>query len=250
VIPSRPWALFLDVDGTLLDISDTPGGVSVPAGLTATLETVRRGLQGALAFVSGRTIADLDRLFTPLRLPAAGQHGSEIRLSPDAPVVSLATAPIREALRRDVAAIAAAFPGAEMEDKGRTIAVHYRRAPGAADALTHGLRRIVQSNETPLILTHGRKVLELRDAGHSKATAVHEFMRHPRFEGRVPLFVGDDITDEDGFIAAEQYGGTALAVGTVHRPRRETAFAGPADVRAWLTHLSKTLAAGVEICPT
>jgi trehalose 6-phosphate phosphatase len=250
VIPSRPWALFLDVDGTLLDISDTPGGVTVPSGLTATLETVRRGLQGALAFVSGRTIADLDRLFTPLRLPAAGQHGSEIRLSPDSPVACLATAPIREALRRDVAAIAAAFPGAEMEDKGRTIAVHYRRAPGAAAVLTQGLRRIVQSNETPLILTHGRKVLELRDAGHSKATAVHEFMRHPAFEGRVPLFVGDDITDEDGFIAVEQYGGTALAVGTVHRPRRETAFAGPADVRTWLTHLSKTLAAGVEICPT
>jgi trehalose 6-phosphate phosphatase len=250
VLPSRPWALFLDVDGTLLDISETPGGVTVPPGLAATLETVRGGLQGALAFVSGRAIADLDRLFTPLRLPAAGQHGSEIRLSPDSPVACLATAPIREALRHELAAITAAFPGAEMEDKGRTIAVHYRRAPGAAEPLTQCLRRIVQANETPLILTYGRKVLELRDAGHSKATAVHEFMRHPAFEGRVPLFVGDDVTDEDGFIAVEQYGGTALAVGTVHRPRRETAFAGPADVRTWLAHLSKTLAAGVEICRT
>jgi len=248
VIPSRPWALFLDVDGTLLDISETPGGVTVPPGLTATLETVWHGLHGALAFVSGRTIADLDRLFAPLRLPAGGQHGSEIRLAADAPVESLVTAPIRESLRRQVSAVAAAFPGAEVEDKGRTIAVHYRRAPGAAEPLTQNLRRIVEANETPLILTHGRKVLELRDAGHSKATAVHEFMRHPAFQGRVPLFVGDDVTDEDGFRAVEQYGGTALAVGTVHRPRRATAFAGPADVRSWVTHLSKTLTGGVETC--
>src|SRR5262249_22128624 len=198
VIPSRPWALFLDVDGTLLDISETPGRVTVPPGLTATLQTVWRGLHGALAFVSGRTIADLDRLFAPLRLPAAGQHGSEIRRLPDSPVASLATAPIRESLRRQVSAVAAAFPGAEVEDKGRTIAVHYRRAPGAAEPLTQNLRRIVEANETPLILTHGRKVLELRDAGHSKATAVHEVMRHPAFQGRVAPLVLQPHTAHGG----------------------------------------------------
>jgi trehalose 6-phosphate phosphatase len=250
VMPSRPWALFLDVDGTLLDISETPDGVMVPPGLTPNLVTIWQALGGALAFVTGRSIADIDRLFSPVRLPAAGQHGSEIRFAPDDAVIDMPTAPISAPLRHAVALVARDYPGVELEDKGMTLAVHYRQVPEWERFLSQRLQDIVNAAGHGIILTRGRKVLELRDMRHSKATAVQAFMRQPPFTDRVPVFIGDDITDEDGFQAVEQFGGNALAVGDVHRARRQTVFATPADVRAWLNDVSRMFQGGVDACRT
>ncbi len=192
----------------------------------------------ALALVSGRAIADIDRLLAPLRLPASGQHGSEMRMLGDGPVIRRQTEPIPFEMRMKIADVAAGIPGVQMEDKGQTIAVHYRRAPHVSPILKPRMVNLVASSGMELILIHGRKVFEVRDARVSKGTAVRDFMRMPPFAGRIPVFIGDDISDEDGFTAVESLGGTALPVGRIHKPRRETAFDSPADVRAWLGEFS------------
>jgi trehalose 6-phosphate phosphatase len=235
---TAPLALFLDIDGTLLEIQDRPEAVVVPPELPAIIERVSRRLGGAVAMVSGRAIADIDRLLAPMRLPASGQHGSEMRMLGDGPVISRQTAPIPFALRMRIAEIAAGIPGVQVEDKGQTIAVHYRRAPHVSPILKPRMVNLVANSGMELMLIHGRKVFEVRDARVSKGSAVRDFMRMPPFIGRIPVFIGDDISDEDGFAAVESMGGTALPVGRIHKPRRDTAFESPADVRAWLEDFS------------
>lgn len=235
---TMPLALFLDIDGTLLEIVDRPEAVVVPPDLPAIIQHVARRLDGALALVSGRAIADIDRLLAPLRLAASGQHGSQMRMLGDGPVIARHTEPIPFGTRMKIAEVAAAIPGVQVEDKGQTIAVHYRRAPNASPILKPRMLNLVANSGRELTLVHGRKVFEVRDARVSKGTAVHDFMRMPPFAGRVPVFIGDDISDEDGFIAVESLGGTALPVGRIHKPRRETAFDTPAEVRAWLGEFS------------
>jgi trehalose 6-phosphate phosphatase len=146
-------------------------------------------------------------------------------------------------MRMKIAEIASALPGVQVEDKGQTVAVHYRRAPDVSAILKPKMQQLVASSGMELMLIHGRKVFEVRDARISKGTAVRDFMRMPPFAGRIPVFIGDDISDEDGFIAVESMGGTALAVGRIHRPRRETAFEAPRDVREWLGEFSRAAGA-------
>ncbi|MEN3974038.1 trehalose-phosphatase [Emcibacter sp. SYSU 3D8] len=236
---TKPVALFLDVDGTLLEIRERPDLVTVPPALLDIISGVAQRLDGALALVSGRSIADIDHLLAPLRPPASGQHGSEMRLQHGGVVTPRSTEPIPFSLRRKIAEVAAAIPGVEVEDKGQTVAVHYRAAPQVPDTLKARIENLVANSGLELLLVHGRKVLEVRDARISKGTAVHDFMQTPPFAGRLPIFVGDDVTDEDGFAAVESFGGTALPVGRVHSARRDTAFETPADVRAWLGAFSQ-----------
>ncbi len=231
-------ALFLDIDGTLLEIMDRPEAVIVPPDLPAIIERASRCLDGAVALVSGRAIADIDRLLSPIRLPASGQHGCEMRMIEGGPVIARQSEPIPFSLRVKIAEIAGSIPGVQVEDKGQTIAVHYRRAPHVSPILKPRMMNLVASSGMELELIHGRKVFEVRDARVSKGTAVRDFMRMPPFLGRLPVFIGDDITDEDGFAAVESMGGTALPVGRIHKPRRETAFEGPKEVRAWLNDLA------------
>ncbi len=244
-LPRADWALFLDVDGTLLDIAELPAAVVVPDKLPDALAAAGRALDGALALVSGRPIAELDAMFAPLRLAAAGQHGCEIRLAADRPVAMLASRPIDGAVHQQLAAIIADHPATWIEAKGHAIAIHYRRAPTAGDSLGARLREVVAGNQYPLALVPGRMVWEIRDAGHSKATAVEAFMRESTFAGRLPVFVGDDWTDEDGFSAVERHGGLALPVGGVHQATRQSAFQCPAAVRDWLARLPQHLARSV-----
>jgi trehalose 6-phosphate phosphatase len=255
MIWDRPLALFLDVDGTLLDISRRPQEVVVPEGLRSVLESTWRTLGGALALVSGRAIADLDRLFAPLRLPAAGQHGAELRLDPDGRVCIMPGRRIGAALRQAVEALAHKHPGVELEDKGMTLAVHYRAAPEIGRQLARELRVLLAREGEGIALCRGKMVLELRDLRYTKAGAVEAFLRQPSFAGRLPVFVGDDITDEDGFAAVERHGGIAMPVGracraanrrrAIARRDRRLTFAGPADVRKWLA----TLAPGASLPP-
>ena len=235
-MPKRSWALFLDLDGTLLDLAETPDKISRPDGLVEDLTIAAGKLDGALAIVTGRPIAVLDGLLQPLKLAAAGQHGAELRLSPAEAAFRLPTAPIGGALRSAVLQAASAYPGVEVEDKGQTLALHYRAAPLAGEPLRRQLAGILAESGSGLDLGLGKMVMELRDPRYNKGTAVEAFMGEPGFAGRLPIFIGDDETDKDGFAAAERLGGLALRVGG-----ERAAFGGPADVRVWLSDLPDRL---------
>ena len=230
-----PFALFLDVDGTLLDLADRPSAVSTPSGLVRSLAKAERKLQGALALVSGRTIEELDSLFAPLRLPASGVHGAQLRIHPDrqpssAPeAVALPSslwAKLTEALRE--------FPGTFAENKIYSFAIHYRLAPGAEAPLRQLLMRLVESERRAAIqIVSAHCALELKAPGFDKGGAIAAFLsRHP-FLGRTPIFIGDDATDEAGFAVVAARGGYASSVGQ-SRPGALAAFDEPRAVRDWL----------------
>jgi len=237
-------ALLLDLDGTLLDIAPRPEAVVVPPGLPATLEAVRARLDGALALVSGRPIAELDRLLAPLRTAAAGVHGAELRRRPDGPIERLGTPSLLDPVRRLLAATP--LPEAvTVEDKEVAIALHWRRAAEPPVALIAELEARVAASDGSLEAIFGKAVLELRPAGLDKGRAVAALLAEPPFAGRRPIFVGDDRTDEDAFRAVERVGGLALPVGPTPPGGRPAVFAGPGAVRAWLA----SVAAGGALLP-
>lgn len=237
----RHVALFLDIDGTLLDIAPTPGEVRVPDGLCRALQLVRDLLGGALALISGRTIADIDRLFAPFRWVAAGKHGAELRPDPAAAASQLDEVPVDDAVRQAVAEVAHTHPDIIFEDKGTAIALHYRRAPQLGDQLERTLRAILVAHDDRLRLQPGRRVWEIKSCSCTKATAVRALMERAPFYGRRPVFIGDDASDEDGFVEVERHGGMALAVAGEHSSGRASAFADPAEVRRWLTELPQRI---------
>jgi len=214
------WALFLDIDGTLLPIAPTPHTVRVEPALLSLLKRLRRGCDGALALVSGRALADIDALFAPLLLPAAGLHGLERRQADGA----LSTAPAADAvigeLRPLLESYAAARPGLFCEDKGGSIALHYRLAPRYGGAAARFVRHLA-AERPELRLIKGRKVLECVPRGTNKGLAITAFLAEPPFLGRRPVYAGDDTTDEDGFAAVNAVGGVSIRVtdGSLARDR-------------------------------
>ncbi|MDF3073990.1 MAG: otsB [Alphaproteobacteria bacterium] len=233
------WALFLDLDGTLIDIAAAPDAVRVPVDLGPLLGLVSRHLNGAVAIVTGRLLSDLDALFAPLRLPAAGLHGMEWRIRGDAEI-TVAQAENVDAVRGAVAKIAASRPGVLLEDKGKALALHYRHAPEQQADLTQEIGILLASHPALKALP-GKMVLEIKPAEVSKYTAVRQLMRHPPFLGRVPVFVGDDVTDQDGFRAALEAGGLAVAVAERPDEAASLTLAAPMAVRDWLARLAKRL---------
>lgn len=232
-----PWCLFLDVDGTLLEIAATPDAVRVDDHLRQLLSEVARALDGAVALVSGRAIAALDELFAPQRWPAAGLHGIERR---DARGRLHRHAPARQRLdeaRLQLLYLAARTPGILLEDKGAAIAVHYRAAPEIEPTLRRVLGGVAARLAPDYHLLEGKRVFELKPAFATKADAVQAFMREAPFAGRRPIYVGDDITDLDGFAAVERVGGLSVAVGD--RVQAQLRVASPRDVRALLADLSE-----------
>lgn len=227
------WAFFLDVDGTLLEHADTPDAVRVDGAMRRLLSDLQAGAGGALALISGRSVADVDGLFAPLRLAVAGQHGAE-RRDGAGRMHSHAfdQAPVRRAAAR-LAAFAAAHPGLLLEDKGRSLALHYRLAPqleGEARALVN---EVLAELGEGFELQRGKMVLELRPGGRDKGSAIAEFMAEAPFRGRVPVFVGDDLTDEFGFGVVNGMGGVSVKVGEGPSQARWR-IADAAAVRAWL----------------
>lgn len=207
------WALFLDVDGTLLELAHRPDAVVLKPHLLSTLRHVQDAVQGALALISGRGLEDLDRLFDPLRLPMAGQHGAERRDAAGRLHRPAPADPLLASARRLLGAFAREQPGVLLEDKGSTLALHYRNAPqaqAAAEALTASLLRDADGG---LALQQGKMVLELKPAGIDKGTAIEAFLGEAPFRGRVPVFIGDDVTDEDGFRTVNALGGHSVKVG-------------------------------------
>ena len=209
--PASDWALFLDVDGTILHLRDTPDAVEASAHLLNLLETILASLGGATALVSGRSIANLDELFAPHRLPTAGLHGLQRRDAGGKVYESPAPAGL-DALRPALLELASTSPKIIFEDKGHSLAVHYRQAPEREDEINSTVEQLIQPYLGELHLMHGKMVCELKPRHANKGTAIRDFMNESPFAGRVPVFVGDDVTDEDGFIWINGAGGHSIRV--------------------------------------
>lgn len=226
-------ALFLDIDGTLLDIAPTAQDVVVPQQLIKDLGRLHDKLGGALALISGRRIEDIDMLFDPLRLPCSGAHGAEWRLSPKGPVKNIE--PLPESLRSKIALACADMKGVRIEDKAYTLAVHYRKSPELADKIERTLSALIGKAGSDLILIRGRKVFEVAQASHNKGQALERLLAAQAFKNRRPVFLGDDITDMSAIGACLKHGGAAARVGQ-GKPR-QNAFASPENVRSWIRKL-------------
>jgi trehalose 6-phosphate phosphatase len=230
-------AILLDVDGTLLEIAPTPQEVVVPRELPEVLSQVRDRLDGALALVSGRMIAELDDFFAPLQLAAIGGHGAEMRPVAAGPVIAGRAGPIDAEFKQRLNEIADRHPGVLVEDKGYSLALHYRKVPKQGVALIHDVKHALETwGDASIELLTGKAVLELKFAGFNKGSAVRQLMTYPPFAGRAPVFVGDDHTDEDAFKVMPEFNGQSMSVGR-RLPGVARYFGCPADVRHWLSDL-------------
>jgi trehalose 6-phosphate phosphatase len=231
------FAILLDIDGTLLDLAPTPREVWVPPGLATTLNRLLDRTAGALALVSGRSLNDIDLIFAPEQFPAVGGHGAEMRISGDSEAVATWAAPMDKELKRRLAAIARLSPGILLEDKGYSLALHYRLAPHAEKAIYEAVSLIrADLPDAPIEVMPGKCVCEIKHSGFNKASGVRELMSHEPFKGRHPIFIGDDVTDESVFAIMPELGGVAFSVG---RRAQGVAhhFDEPRDVREWLARL-------------
>jgi len=233
-LTEEPAALFLDVDGTILDLAERPSDVVTPPGLVATLRRTERKLAGALGLISGRPIDELDRLFEPLRLRASGVHGAEMRFDPGLPpMYAPAASALPQSLWTDLTRIAAAFPGAFVENKRFSFTVHYRLALESERRLREAVLRLIASSRIPVEVMSAHYAIELKAQGCDKGGAIAAFLSRPPFRGRTPVFVGDDTTDESGFAVVAARGGYAFSVGR-QRPGAIGTFTQPSAVRDWL----------------
>ncbi|MGO9024080.1 MAG: trehalose-phosphatase [Beijerinckiaceae bacterium] len=230
-VPARNMALFLDLDGTLLEIAATPKAVVVPNDLVADLGAASKALGGALAIVSGRDLAEVDRLLAPLCLPAAGEHGAMIRL-PDGKCADVG-AKVPDDWLDALFRLQLARPGVMIERKAHSVVAHFRDAPLEEELVHRTAAEIVARDPERFKILRGKMVIEILPRNVSKGHAVRRFMRVVPFRGRKPVFVGDDVTDEHGFEAAVEFGGAGLHVAEY--------FGGqPQEVRRWLKRLGQS----------
>jgi trehalose 6-phosphate phosphatase len=236
--PRSEWAYFFDIDGTLVDIAPSPSEIVVERELQAQICDLYEATGGALALISGRSLSDVDSIFRDTSLPVAGQHGLERRSSRgritrhDAPLEKLDFA------RARVAEAIAAHPDLLLEDKGLSLALHYRSAPSLASFAHRTMRGIAAAIGPAFTLQSGKRVVELKPSGKDKGDAVRDFMKEAPFVGRTPVFVGDDVTDEHGFAVVNSMGGHSIKVGggpTAARWRLPNVRA----VRLWLDRRDK-----------
>ncbi|CAN7214558.1 MULTISPECIES: trehalose-phosphatase [unclassified Acidovorax] len=224
-------ALFLDFDGTLTELASRPEAVRIASGLVPTLSALHGHLGGALAIVTGRPEADIDVFLAPLHLPLASEHGAQYRLHDTShPAVQPPDlAPVLQAAYD----LASRHPGLLVEPKRASVALHYRLAPHMEARCLDTLERALQGMEG-VELMRGKFVFEVKPRGVHKGQAIVDFMTQPPFAGRVPVFVGDDVTDESGFAAVQALGGWGIKVGegpTMAQHRCMT----PAALRGWLS---------------
>ena len=218
-------ALLLDFDGTLVEIAARPDAVRVPPELPGLLRRLTEELSGALAVVSGRPLRDLDH-FLPVPLAMAGDHGASLRPDPYAPPILPSLPTVPSAWRDAALALVAHHPGGLVEDKTHGFVVHYRQAPEAGPEAEALLASLIAEDPAAFTLLEARMAWEIRPRGASKGTAVHALMSRPPFAGRVPVFIGDDVTDEEGMEVARRFGGMGLKL--------QDAFGSPAALRDWL----------------
>ncbi|RXF74986.1 trehalose-phosphatase [Hansschlegelia zhihuaiae] len=232
-------AFFLDLDGTVLDLAATPGGVSIPRETVRAIGRLARRLDGALAVVTGRSLADVDHILQPLRLPAAALHGAELRRRGGGRSAGAAEPPPAR-LTAALGAFVDQRPGLSLEDKGASVAVHFRASPEREGEVRERVGELVDRLAPTHEVQPGKMVAEVRPRGVDKGAALKALMEQPPFKGRVPLVFGDDLTDEFAFEAAVSLGGGAVLVGEVDRPSAAAhMLPDPAALRAWLAELAE-----------
>lgn len=212
---SKDCALFLDVDGTLIELASTPAAIHVDNELLGLMSRLYRLCGGALALISGRSVGDLEKRLGSSKIPLAGQHGLERRNADGQVQTHSGVSLPGNDLRTRLEGLTAKYPGLLLEDKGLSLALHYRSAPELAGWLHRQLNSwlIELGEEKRLQLQKGKYVLEIKPSGFDKGSAIVEFMEEEPFAGRVPLFIGDDITDERGFERVNSLGGLTVKVG-------------------------------------
>lgn len=235
--PEPDWALFLDVDGTLLDIAETPDGVRVRSETVPLLARLRGVLDGAVALVSGRSLECLDEMFTPLRLPAAGLHGVERRRADGTVTRGAAFRDGLNGARRTLREFGESCPGSIIEDKGSAIAVHYRLAPECEAEARRVVYALLADLGEDYRVQEGKMVVELKPGSAGKDTAVAAFLREPPFLSRRPVFVGDDLTDEDGFAEVNRRGGLSIRVGDHDTSEALYRLSSVSQVHRWLAEV-------------
>jgi trehalose 6-phosphate phosphatase len=246
-LPAIDSCLFLDVDGTLIDFTANPSSTRAEPALQNLLQALCAGLGGALAVVSGRSIGSLDQVFAPLRIAAAGLHGIERRSATGELHGDRGTDPRLDAARAAMHAFTARRPKTWLEDKARALALHFSAAPQLEREARAAMRALAAQLGGDYQALDGHMVVELKPSRYTKATAIEAFLEEPPFCGRTPVFVGDDVTDRDGFTAVEARGGMSIAVGT--RVRAQHRCDNPQGVRAWLERFAATLNPPAESSP-
>lgn len=231
--PCVDWAYFLDVDGTLIEIADTPDCARVDTGLLDLIARLHRASAGAVALISGRALSDLEARIGTLRLPMAGQHGLERRDAAGRLWIHAAPPAAKYAIIESLTPVLARHPGLLLEDKGLTLALHYRRAPHLASYVHLLMRRLAGTSDTGLEVQRGKRVAEVKPSGIDKGSAVAEYLTESPFRGRRPVFIGDDLNDEHGFAEVNRLDGVSIKVGKgascAHFRLRDVAA-----VRRWL----------------
>lgn len=231
-------ALFLDFDGTLVELAAQPELVEIPPGLTRTLATLQAQLGDALALVSGRGLPELDGFLAPLLLPSAGEHGA-LRRTADGSLTSAPAADMQRVLQA-AQGLLERHAGLRLEQKSRALSLHYRHAPELESLCLQVMREAVERS-TGFELIQGKLVIDVKPLGFSKGTAIAAFMREAPFAGRLPLFAGDDVTDEAGFEAVQRMGGQAVKVGPGPTTARYRC-ASVGQLAAWLQHSASAAA--------
>jgi trehalose 6-phosphate phosphatase len=234
--PSLDWCLFLDVDGTLIELTDTPSQTVADPEIKALLRDLSVRLDGAVALVSGRQIETLDQLFAPLHLPSSGLHGIERRTAEGKLQGGTFIDSKLDDARAAIKLFVDSHAGALLEDKRRTVAIHFRMAPQAALEALELAAGIVEKLGKQYQIQPGDMMLEIKPRGFTKATAIRAFMQEPPFSGRRPVFIGDDLTDQDGFPAVESMGGISIGVG--ERVQGQYHLDTVTQVRDWLKQIA------------
>ncbi|MEO8558834.1 MAG: trehalose-phosphatase [Rhodospirillales bacterium] len=242
------WALFLDFDGTLVDIALTPRAIVIPPNLPSLLHRLRDHLDGALAIVSGRPVMEIDRFLSPYEFTVAGLHGLDLRLDRHLPAGQTrdrTVAPPASSLadlRGPAKMLIAALPGAVLEDKGATLAFHYRAAPEQGPALLQGVSALI-AQRPDLHMLPGKMVIEIKPRQANKGNAIRQLMQLAPFASRTPVFAGDDVTDQDGFVAVQALGGYPVVIGDGQLAPTAATLPDPNAMRAWLNSLVTQLEA-------
>lgn len=233
------WAVFLDLDGTLLDIAETPGAVVVSDRLRADLSALSRRTAGAVALITGRSVAFVDEVFPGHAFHVAGLHGAEWRDAEGRRFDCAHKADLAAALRM-LAEKSADWPGVVVEDKGSAFAAHFRLVPQLEDPVRRFMESLALGLGERWMLQNGKSVVEIRPAGSDKGGAVERFMRERPFLGRRPLAVGDDLTDEAMFAVVNRLAGLSVRVGPASRPSAARAVVEtPAAVREWIARVAR-----------
>jgi len=227
------WAYFMDMDGTLIDIAEAPDAIRVDHALLDLIARLHRACAGAVALISGRSLADIEHRLGGVRIPVAGQHGLE-RRSANGRLSAHAAAPeAKRHIQARLESILSSHSGLLLEDKGLTLALHYRQAPQLASYVHRTMRRLLAETDAGLGLQRGKCVVEIKPVGFDKGSVIEEFLAEPPFAGRLPVFIGDDVTDEYGFAAVNRCGGISIKVGA-GRTQARWRLRDVAAVREWL----------------